>query len=89
LESGSKTLDHAEFMVMLGRTLLENQKVFGRAALNEIQNYRQFYQKSTECSELALKLLKDNPNQEIQSQADQLKTELEVLKKERLQTTTS
>jgi hypothetical protein len=89
LEGGAKTLDHAEFMVMLGRTLLESQKVFGRAALNEIQNYRQFYQKSAECSELALKLLKDNPNQEIQSQADQLKTELEVLKKERLQTTTS
>jgi hypothetical protein len=89
LESGPRPLDHAEFMVMLGRTLLENQKVFGRRALNEIQNYRQFYEKSSECSELALKLLKDNPNQEIQSQADQLKTELEVMKKERTQTTSS
>ena len=89
LESGPRPLDHAEFMVMLGRTLLENQKVFGRRALNEIQNYRQFYEKSSECSELALKLLKDNPNQEIQSQADRLKTELEVMKKERTQTTSS
>jgi hypothetical protein len=87
LESGSKTLDHAEFIVMLGRTLLDDQKVFGRGALNEIQSYRQFYQKSAECSELAMKILKDNPNQEIQTQAEQLKTELEVLKKDRTQTT--
>jgi hypothetical protein len=89
LEGGPKTLDHAEVMVMLGRTLLENQKVFGRSALNEIQNYRQFYQKSSECAELALKILKDNPNQEVQTQAEQLKTELEVLEKKRTQTTSS
>lgn len=89
LEGGPKTLEHAEFMVMLGRTLLENQKVFGRSALNEIQNYRQFYQKSSEFAELALKILKDNPNQEVQTQAEQLKTELEVLEKKRTQTTPS
>jgi len=89
LEDGPKTLDHSEFMVMLGRTLLDDQKVFGRGVLNEIQNYRQFYDKSAECSDLALKLLKDNPNQEIQSQADQLKTDLEILKKEGGQKTSS
>jgi hypothetical protein len=81
LEGGPKPLDHAEFMVMLGRTLLNDQKLFGRTALNEIQNYRQFYQKSSECTELALKILKDKPNKEIQSLAEQLKTELEALEK--------
>jgi hypothetical protein len=89
LEGGSRTLDHAEFMVMLGRSLLDGQKVFGRAALNDIQNYRQFYQKSFECSQLALKILKDNPNQEVQNQADQLKTDIELLEKNRTKTSSS
>ena len=43
LEGGPKPLDHAEFIVMLGRTLLDDQKLFGRTGLNEIQYYRQFY----------------------------------------------
>ena len=30
LESGTKTMDRPEFIVRLGRTLLDNQKVFGR-----------------------------------------------------------
>jgi len=86
LEGGPKTLDHAEFLVMLGRTLLDAQKVFGRGALNEVQNYRQFYQKSLECSQLAFKALKDAPDPEIQRQADQLKTDIELLEKSRTQT---
>ena len=86
LEGGPKPLDHAEFMVMLGRTLLDDQRLFGRTALNEIQNYRQFYQKSSECAELALKILKDKPNKETQSLAEQLKTELEALEKKQAKT---
>jgi hypothetical protein len=81
LEGDSKTLDHAEFMVRLGRTLLENQKLFGRSALNEVQYYRVFYDKASECSELAQKLLKDKPNKETQEMADALKAELEALGK--------
>lgn len=81
LETGSKSLDHAEFMVRLGRTLLENQKLFGRQALNEVQYYRQFYQKASECSDLAQKLLKEKPNKETQEMADALKAELEALEK--------
>jgi hypothetical protein len=81
LEGGSKTLDHAEFMVRLGRALLENQKLFGRSALNEVQYYRQFYDKASETSELAQKLLKDKPNKETQEMADALKAELEALEK--------
>jgi hypothetical protein len=81
LEGGSKTLDHAEFMVRLGRTLLENQKLFGRSALNEVQYYRQFHDKASECSELAQKLLKDKPNKDTQEMADALKAELEALEK--------
>jgi len=86
LEGGPKPLDHAEFIVMLGRTLLDDQKLFGRTGLNEIQNYRQFYQKSSECAELALKILKDKPNKETQSLAEQLKTELEALEKKQAKT---
>ena len=81
MESGSKPLDHAEFIVRLGRILLENQKLFGRSALNEIQPFRQFTQKASECAEIALKILKDKPNEEIQKRADSLKTELETSKK--------
>jgi hypothetical protein len=81
LESGSKTLDHAKFMVRLGKTLLENQKLFGRSALNEIQYYQNFYQRAVECSELAQKILKDKPDKETQEMADALKNELEMLEK--------
>ena len=46
LESGTKTMDRPEFIVRLGRTLLDNQKVFGRPALNDVQLFRQFYDKA-------------------------------------------
>ncbi len=81
MESGSKPLDHAEFLVRLGRTLLENQKLFGRSALKEIQPFRQFNQKASQCADTALKILKDKPNEEIQKLADSLKTELETSQK--------
>jgi hypothetical protein len=81
LEGGSHPLNHAEFMVMLGRTLLEDQKLFGRGVLNEIQNYRQFYQKTMECADLALKILKDKPDKEVQTRVEQLKGELEAQEK--------
>lgn len=81
LESGSKSMERPELIVRLGRTLLENQKVFGRPALNDVQQFRQFYEKALQCSELAQKLLKDSPNPEIQTMADNLKAELEALEK--------
>ncbi len=82
LESGSRPLDPAEFTVVLGRTLLENQKLFGRTALHEVQTYRKFYQKASECSELALKILKEKPNKETQAIADELKAEIDALEKQ-------
>ena len=81
LQSGTKTMDRSEFIVRLGRTLLDNQKVFGRPALNDVQLFRQFYDKAVECSELSQKLLKDNPSAEVQTMADNLKGELEALEK--------
>ncbi|MCI0423860.1 MAG: hypothetical protein L0312_32385 [Acidobacteria bacterium] len=81
LESGSKTMDRPEFIVRLGRTLLDNQKVFGRQALNDVQQYRQLYERALQCSELSQKLLKESPSPETQAMADNLKTELESLEK--------
>jgi hypothetical protein len=81
LETGSKSMERSEFLVRMGRTLLDNQKVFGRQALNDVQLYRQFYEKALKCSELAQQLLKAGPNQEIQPMADNLKTELEAMEK--------
>ncbi|MEW5974767.1 MAG: hypothetical protein AB1898_03060 [Acidobacteriota bacterium] len=81
LETGSIQLDPADFMVRIGRTLITNQKVFGRTALNEVQNYRQLFDKAVECSEVAQKLLKQKPNPDVQAAADDLKVELEAQKK--------
>ena len=81
LESGTKPMDRPEFIVRLARTLLDNQKVFGRSALNDVQLFRQFYDKAVECSELSQKLLKDSPNLEVQTMADNLKGELEAMEK--------
>jgi hypothetical protein len=81
LESGTKTMDRPEFIVRLGRTLLDNQKVFGRSALNDVQLFRQFYEKALQCSELSQKLLKDSPSAEVQTMADNLKGELEAMEK--------
>jgi len=81
LESGTKTMDRPEFIVRLGRRLLDNQKVFGRSALNDVQLFRQFYDKALECSELSQKLLKDSPSAEVQTMADNLKGELEAMEK--------
>jgi hypothetical protein len=81
LESGTKTMDRPEFIVRLGRTLLDNQKVFGRSALNDVQLFRQFYEKALQCSELSQKLLKDSPSAEVQPMADNLKGELEAMEK--------
>src|SRR5262245_55214289 len=81
LESGTKSMDRSEFIVRLGRTLLDNQKVFGRSALNDVQLFRQFYDKALECSELSQKLLKDNPSADVQTMADNLKGELEAMEK--------
>lgn len=79
LETGTKTMDRSEFVVRLGRTFLDNQNVFGRSALNDTQLFRQLYDKALECSELSQKLLKDSPNAEVQSLADNLKAELEAM----------
>lgn len=81
LESGTRTMDRPEFIVRLGRTLLDNQKVFGRQALNDVQMFRQFYDKALECSDLSQKLLKDSPSAEVQTMADNLKGDLEALEK--------
>ena len=81
LESGTRSMDRSEFIVRLGRTLLDNQKVFGRSALNDVQLFRQFYDKALECSELSQKLLKDNPSADVQTMADNLKGELEAMEK--------
>jgi hypothetical protein len=81
LASGPRPLDHAEFLVILGRTFMDNQKLFGRSALNDTQSYRQFYQKASECTNLALKILKQKPNKELQIQADQLEAEIKALEK--------
>jgi len=81
LESGTKVMDRPEFIVRLGRTLLDNQKVFGRQQLNDVQLFRQFYDKALECAELSQKLLKDSPSPEIQTMADNLKGELEAMEK--------
>jgi hypothetical protein len=81
LASGPRPLDHAEFLVILGRTFMDNQKLFGRSALNDTQNFRQFYQKASECTNLALKILKQKPNKGLQIQADQLEAEIKALEK--------
>jgi hypothetical protein len=81
LETGTRTMDRSEFVVRLGRTLLDNQKVFGRQVLNDVQLFRQFYDKALECSELSQRLLKDSPSPEVQTMADNLKGELEAMEK--------
>jgi hypothetical protein len=81
LESGPLTLNFAEFMVIMARTMLDNQKVFARMALNDPTNFRQFFQKAKQFSELAQKLLKEKPDKEIQGQADRIKMEIEALEK--------
>jgi hypothetical protein len=81
LESGTRTVDRPEFIVRLGRTLIDNQKVFGRQQLNDVQLFRQFYDKALECSELAQKLLKESPSAEVQTMADNFKGELEAMEK--------
>jgi hypothetical protein len=81
LESGPRNLEHAEFMVSLGRTFLDNQKLFGRQALNDPINFKQFLQKAKESSDLAQKLLKEKPNKEIQERAARLKKDIDTLEK--------
>lgn len=81
LEGGPKNLEHSEFMVTLGRTLLDNQKLFGRSVLNDPTNFKQFLQKAKEASELAQRLLKEKPDKEIQGRADRLKSEIAALEK--------
>jgi hypothetical protein len=81
LETGTKTMDRPEFIVRLGRTLLDNQKVFSRPLLNDVQLFRQFYDKAVQCSELSQKLLKESPSAEVQTMADNLKGELEAMEK--------
>jgi hypothetical protein len=81
LEGGPKNLEHSEFMVTLGRTLLDNYKLFGRQALNDPTNFKQFVQKAKESSELAQKLLKDKPNKETKERADRLKLEIDAIDK--------
>ena len=81
LETGTKTMDRPEFIVRLGRTMLDNQKVFGRPLLNDVQLFRQFYDKAVACSDLSQKLLKESPSAEVQTMADNLKGELETMEK--------
>ncbi len=81
LATGPKTLDHAEFMLSLGRTLLDNQKLFGRMALNDPQTFNQFFQKCKEFSELTQKILKEKPNKEVQGRANRLKMEIIAIEK--------
>jgi hypothetical protein len=81
LEEGSRPLDPAEFFVKSGRIFLDDQKLFGRKILNEVQYYRLFFQKAQECLTLAQKILKDRPNKETQETADQLKADLEMVEK--------
>ncbi len=81
LEEGSRPLDPAEFFVKAGRIFLDDQKLFGRKTLNEIQYYRLFFQKAQQCLDLAQKILKDKPNKETQSLVDQLKADLAVVEK--------
>ena len=81
LEEGSRPLDPAEFFVRAGRMFLDDQKLFSRKTLNEIQYYRLFFQKAQECLTLAQKILKDKPNKETQTAADQLKADLETVEK--------
>ncbi len=82
LETGTKTIERSEFLVHLGRTLLDNQKVFGRQALNDVQHYRNIYDKAVKCSETAQEILKDNANPEIQTMADNLKSDLDSMQKQ-------
>jgi len=81
LEGGSKPLDPADFFVQIGTIFLDDQNLFGRKALNEIQYYRLFFQKAQECSLLAQKILKDKPNKDTQAMADRLKADLETAEK--------
>ena len=81
LEEGSRPLDPAEFFVRVGEMFLDDQKLFGRKTLNEIQYYRLFYQKAQECLNLAQKILKDKPNKETEETATKLKVELETVEK--------
>ena len=81
LEEGSKPLDPAEFFVRAGRIFLDDQQLFGRKMLNEVQYYRLFFQKAQECLDLAQKILKDKPIKETQAAADQLKADLEAVAK--------
>jgi len=81
LEGGPKNLDHSEFMVTIGRTLLDNYKLFGRQALNDPTYFGQFIQKAKESSELAQKLLKEKPNKETKERADRLKSEIDAIEK--------
>jgi len=67
--------------VRIGRTYLDDQHLFGRKGLNEIQYYQLFFQKARESSNLAQKILKDKPNKETQALADQLKADLESMEK--------
>lgn len=81
LDSGPISLNHTEFMVSMGRTLLDHQKIFGRMALNDPTNFKQFFQKSKQFSELAQKLLKEKPDKALQERADRLKMEIDALEK--------
>jgi hypothetical protein len=81
LEEGSRPLDPAEFFVRAGRMFLDDQELFSRKTLNEIQYYRLFFQKAQECLTLAQKILKDKPNKETQTTVDQLKADLETVEK--------
>ena len=81
LEEGSRPLDPAEFFVRTGRIFLDDQNLFGRKNLNEIQYYRLFFQKAHECLDLAQKILKEKPNNAMQVMADQLKADLVIVEK--------
>jgi len=60
---------------------MDNEKLFGRSALYDTQSFRQFYPKASESTNLALKILKQKPNKELQIQADQLGAEIKALEK--------
>jgi hypothetical protein len=84
LESGTFPIEASQYYVTLTRALLDNQKIFDKGLLNEKERYQLFFQKAVECYDLADKLLKAKPNQNAQILADEVKEEIEALKKKGL-----
>ena len=79
LEQGSVDLVPSRLLVTLTQCLLDNQKLFGREGLSEINAYSLFLRQAVQALNLATASLQDHPDEAIQARADELQARIDEM----------